>query len=295
VGHRPERHSDNTPRQAVAGVARRYDADDRAARRSADPEEISVRTVILAGGRGTRLAEETHAIPKPMVTIGERPILWHIMEHYAEYGHTDFVVALGYKGYVIKDYFANYFLHHCDTRVDLATGAVEYLSGSHRDWTVTLVDTGIDSMTGGRLARLRHLLSERFLVTYGDGLADVPIDEVIKKHEDAGALATVTAVHPPARFGALALDDGRVTHFREKPEDSVDRINGGFLVVEPEALDLVTGDDTVLETAVLSELAARGRLAAYEHDGFWMPMDTLRERDELRRLWATGQAPWTTR
>jgi glucose-1-phosphate cytidylyltransferase len=256
---------------------------------------VRVKTVILAGGRGTRLAEETYAIPKPMVTIGDRPILWHIMEHYAQYGHTDFIVALGYKGYVIKDYFANYFKHHCDMRVDLSTGEVEYLSGSHRDWRVTLVDTGIESMTGGRLGRLADELRERFLLTYGDGLSDVPIDKVIRRHDESGALATVTAVHSPSRFGAVAIDDGVVTRFREKPEDGVDRINGGFLVMEPEALELVTGDDTVLEAGVLPELAARGRLAAYEHDGFWMPMDTLRERDELRRLWSTGRAPWVSR
>jgi glucose-1-phosphate cytidylyltransferase len=254
-----------------------------------------VKTVILAGGRGTRLAEETHAVPKPMVTIGDRPILWHIMEHYAAYGHTDFVVALGYKGFVIKEYFANYFNHNYDMTVDLATGAVEYLSGSHRDWRVTLVDTGLDSMTGGRLGRLAPVLTERFLLTYGDGLSDVPIDKIVAHHEQSRALATVTAVHPPSRFGALGVSDGMVTHFREKPDDAVDRINGGFLVMEPEALELVTGDDTVLESTVLTELAARGRLAAYEHDGFWMPMDTLRERDELHRMWVSGEAPWVVR
>jgi glucose-1-phosphate cytidylyltransferase len=254
-----------------------------------------VKTVILAGGRGTRLSEETHAIPKPMVSIGDRPILWHIMEHYAQYGHTDFVVALGYKGFVIKEYFANYFRHHCDMAVDLATGEVEYLSGSHRDWRVTLVDTGEDSMTGGRLGRLAPILQERFLLTYGDGLSDVPIDKVVERHEQAGALATITAVHPAARFGALGISDGVVTHFREKPQDSVDRINGGFLVMEPEVLELVAGDDTVLESSVLTTLAARGKLAAYEHDGFWMPMDTLREREELQRMWLSGEAPWVRR
>jgi glucose-1-phosphate cytidylyltransferase len=251
-----------------------------------------VKTVILAGGRGTRLAEETRSIPKPMVTIGDRPILWHIMEHYAQYGHEDFVVALGYKGFVIKEYFANYFRHNCDMTVDLATGATTYLSGSHRDWRITLVDTGLDSMTGGRLGRLAPMLQERFLLTYGDGLSDVPIDKVVQRHEESDALATVTAVHPPPRFGALSISDGMVRHFREKSDDAVDRINGGFLVMEPEALELVTGDDTVLELTVLSTLASRGRLAAYEHDGFWMPMDTLRERDELRRLWLSGAAPW---
>lgn len=254
-----------------------------------------MKTVILAGGRGTRLAEETHSVPKPMVLIGDRPMLWHIMEHYAAFGHTDFVVALGYKGFVVKEYFANYFRHHCDMTVDLSTGDVKYLSGSHRDWRVTLVDTGQDSMTGGRLRRLAPMLDSRFMLTYGDGLSDVPIDKVIQRHEECGALATVTAVHPPPRFGALAVSDGMVTRFREKSGDGVDRINGGFLVMEPQALDLVTGDDTVLETTVLGGLADRGQLAAYPHNGFWMPMDTLRERDELNRIWSTGQAPWAPR
>lgn len=253
-----------------------------------------MKTVILAGGRGTRLSEETHAIPKPMVSIGGRPIIWHIMRHYANHGHTDFVVALGYKGSVIKEYFANYFSHECDMSVDLATGSVHYLSPSTADWTVTLVDTGQDSMTGGRLGRLRHLLDERFMLTYGDGLSDVPIGQLIDRHQRSGARATVTAVHPPARFGALALEGGMVTHFREKARDSVDRINGGFLVVEPDVLDLVAGDDTVFESTVLTELAGQGDLAAFEHDGFWMPMDTLRERDELNRIWNEGNAPWAT-
>jgi len=254
-----------------------------------------VKTVILAGGRGTRLAEETHAIPKPMVDIGGRPILWHIMQHYAAYGHADFVVALGYKGYVIKEYFANHLMHECDMAVDLASGTVEYLSQSSQDWKVTLIDTGADSMTGGRIKRLSGLLDERFLLTYGDGLSDVPIDEVVRHHEESGALATVTAVHPPPRFGALGISDGKVTDFREKPQDSHDRINGGYFVVEPEVLDLIDGDATPFETTPLAVLAERGQLAAYEHDGFWMPMDTLRERDELNRIWESGNAPWTKR
>jgi glucose-1-phosphate cytidylyltransferase len=251
-----------------------------------------VKTVILAGGRGTRLAEETHAIPKPMVAIGGKPILWHIMSHYARYGHADFVVALGYKGFVIKEYFANHLLHDCDISVDLASGSVEYLSQSRHDWRVTLIDTGDQSMTGGRLGRLRPLLTERFLLTYGDGLSDVPIDSVIAHHVKTGSLATVTAVHPPPRFGALEVVDGKVASFREKQRESHDRINGGYFVAEPEILDLVEDDATVFETRVLGTLAERGELGAYEHDGFWMPMDTLRERDELNKLWESGDAPW---
>jgi glucose-1-phosphate cytidylyltransferase len=254
-----------------------------------------MKTVILAGGRGTRLSEETHAIPKPMVAIGGRPIIWHIMNHYASFGFTDFVVALGYKGYVLKEYFANQLLHECDISVNLSTGSLEYLSRSQHDWRVTLIDTGAESMTGGRLGRVSALLTERFLLTYGDGLSDVPVDAVVRHHEAAGALATVTAVHPPPRFGALGISDGHVTHFREKPVDSHDRINGGYFVVEPEALQLVESDATVFESTVLSTLADRGQLAAYEHDGFWMPMDTLRERDELNRLWESGEAPWVVR
>ena len=251
-----------------------------------------MRTVILAGGRGTRLAEETHAVPKPMVNIGDRPILWHIMRHYATFGYADFVVALGYKGYVIKEYFANHLMHSCDMSVDLSTGSVEYLSRSTLDWKVTLIDTGADSMTGGRIKRLSGLLTDRFLLTYGDGLSDVPIDDVVATHEKSGALATVTAVHPPPRFGSLGVTDGLVTHFREKPNDSHDWINGGYFVVEPDVLDLIEGDDVPFEAAPLMTLAQRGQLAAYQHDGFWMPMDTVRERDELNQLWNSGKAPW---
>ena len=251
-----------------------------------------MKTVILAGGRGTRLAEETHAIPKPMVAIGGRPILWHIMRHYASFGYADFVVALGYKGYVIKEYFANHLLHECDVSVDLATGGVEYLSRSAMNWKVTLIDTGADSMTGGRIRRLAPLLDERFLLTYGDGLSDVPVDAVVAHHEKTGALATVTAVHPPPRFGSLELEGGLVREFAEKPHDSHDWINGGYFVVEPEVLDLVEGDHVPFESTPLTTLADRGRLAAYEHHGFWMPMDTVRERDELNRIWSTGNAPW---
>jgi glucose-1-phosphate cytidylyltransferase len=250
------------------------------------------KVVILAGGRGTRLSEETHAIPKPMVHIGGRPIIWHIMSHYARFGFTDFVVACGYKGYVLKEYFTNYLTHQSDLTVDLRTGDTIVLAPRSEDWTVTLVDTGLESMTGGRLKRLSPLLAGRFLMTYGDGLSDVRVPEVIAHHEAHRALATVTAVSPPPRFGVLELADGRVDRFREKPADSTTRINGGFFVLEPEVLDLLEDDATVFESEPLTTLAATGRLAAYEHNGFWMPMDTLRDRDELNRLAETGHPPW---
>jgi glucose-1-phosphate cytidylyltransferase len=256
---------------------------------------VHVKTVILAGGRGTRLSEETHAMPKPMVAIGGRPILWHIMSHYAAHGHTDFVVALGYKGAQIKEYFANYFVHDRDFAVDLRTGRLSFHSEAGLDWQVTLVDTGLDSMTGGRVGRLRDHLTERFMLTYGDGLSDVDLGALLARHAAAGVAGTVTAVHPPPRFGALSVEDGNVVSFQEKSLDSVDRINGGFMVLEPEVIDLVESDDTVLETTVLGALASAGQLAAFEHDGFWQPMDTLRERDVLEDLWQSGNPPWVAR
>ena len=250
------------------------------------------KVVILAGGRGTRLSEETHAIPKPMVRLAGRPMLWHIMKLYADAGFTDFVIACGYKGYVIKEYFTNYFRHESDLRVDLRTGETEILAPRSEEWSVTLADTGIDSMTGGRLKRLAPMLDSRFLMTYGDGLSDVPITDVIAHHEALGALATITAVSPPPRFGALELEDGRVRRFSEKPDDHGARINGGFFVIEPEVLDLIDDDSTVFEAGPLRTLAEQGRLAAYEHDGFWMPMDTLRERDALNSLAESPRPPW---
>jgi glucose-1-phosphate cytidylyltransferase len=227
-----------------------------------------------------------------MVEIGERPILWHIMKTYSHYGFSDFVVCLGYKGYVIKEYFANYLTHECDLSIDLGSGAIEVLSKHPEDWRVTLVDTGQSTMTGGRLGRLAPMLDETFLLTYGDGLSDVPIDDLLTFHRKQGTLATVTAVHQPPRFGALELENGLVTRFREKPLISQDRINGGFFVFEPGMLSLLTGDECVLEADPLSRLAAEGQLAAFQHDGFWQPMDTLRDRDELNRLWDAGDAPW---
>lgn len=252
-----------------------------------------MKVVLLAGGRGTRLAEETHAIPKPMVAVGGKPLLWHIMRHYASFGYDDFVVALGYKGYVIKEYFANYLIHECDLSIKLSDGVIEVITRHREAWRITLVDTGGNTMTGGRLRRLAPLLPSRFMLTYGDGLSDVPIDQLISYHEARGGLATVTAVHPPARFGALAIDDlGMVTRFQEKPSELQDRINGGFFVMEPGVLSLLPDDSCVLENEPLSLLASQGQLAAFQHDGFWMPMDTLRERDELNRLWDSGRAPW---
>ncbi len=251
-----------------------------------------MKVVILAGGRGTRLSEETHSIPKPMVRIGGRPIIWHIMKHYARFGYNDFVVACGYKGYVLKEYFTNYLKHESDLSVRLDTGDTTVLSPPAEDWTVTLADTGLASMTGGRIQRLAPHLDGRFLLTYGDGLSDVPIDRVVALHEREQASVTVTAVSPPPRFGALEIDGTRVTRFAEKPLNTNARINGGFFVVEPGVLDLLSGDDCVFEGGPLEELARVGKLAAYQHDGFWMAMDTVRDRDELNALWDSGSAPW---
>jgi glucose-1-phosphate cytidylyltransferase len=248
--------------------------------------------VILAGGRGTRLSEETRLVPKPMVSIGGRPILWHIMRHYARYGYNDFVIACGYKGYIIKEYFANYLMHESDLSVRLGTGETTVLSPPTEDWTVTLADTGADSMTGGRIRRLRPFLGERFLLTYGDGLCNVPLDQLVALHEEIGATVTVTAVSPPPRFGALQIEGPWVRQFTEKPVATHDRINGGFFVVEPDIFDLIDGDDCVFETGPLSTLAESGRLAAYPHDGFWMGMDTIRERDQLDAMAQEAVPPW---
>lgn len=251
-----------------------------------------MKVVILAGGRGTRLSEETHAIPKPMVSIGGRPIIWHIMKHYATFGFDDFVVACGYKGDVLKNYFANYPTHESDIRVDLGTGTVEVLSQSNLDWKVTLIDTGLDTRTGGRIKRIEGLLDETFLLTYGDGLSDVPIDRLLEHHRQHGVLATVTAVHPIPRWGAMSIDAGRVTGFVEKPADPSSWVNGGYFVMEPAVLDLLHGDETGLEQEPMEQLAATGQLAAFPHEGFWMAMDTARDRDELNALWEADQAPW---
>ncbi|MBO9520733.1 MAG: glucose-1-phosphate cytidylyltransferase [Nocardioidaceae bacterium] len=253
-----------------------------------------MKVVILAGGRGTRLSEETHAIPKPMVRIGGRPIIWHIMSRYAAYGFDDFIVACGYKGEVLKEYFSRYRANESDIRVDLDTGSVELLSQPAKNWRVTLVDTGQDTKTGGRIKRLERFLDDTFMLTYGDGLADIPIDALIEHHRVQRATATVTAVHPLPRWGALSVEDERVVGFSEKPADPSSWVNGGYFVMEPEILDLLV-DEPGLEQEPMETLAARRQLAAYRHDGFWMAMDTARDRDELNELWDRGDAPWTAR
>jgi glucose-1-phosphate cytidylyltransferase len=252
-----------------------------------------MKVVLLAGGIGSRLSEETAVRPKPMVEIGGQPILWHIMMGYARHGLTDFIVCLGYKGYLIKEYFANFVLHRSDLTVDLATGSVSLLRGDGvPDWRVTLVDTGAETQTGGRLRRIAHLLDpdEPFCMTYGDGLSDVDVGRLIAFHREQGREATLTAVRPPGRFGATVLAGERVERFEEKPADGW--INGGFFVLEPRVVRRIAGDETAWELEPLAGLAADGELAAFRHEGFWQPMDTLRERAQLEALWASGEAPW---
>lgn len=255
-----------------------------------------MKCVILAGGLGTRLAEETSRIPKPMVEIGGRPILWHIMKIYAAHGLNDFIVCCGYKGYVIKEYFANYYLHGADVTFDLRSGATEIINNQTEPWRVTLIDTGQDSMTGGRLRRVMPLLQDEdaFCMTYGDGVGDIDVTRLIGFHRAHGRLATVTAVPPAARFGRLELDSGRVREFSEKPADDGGVINGGYFVLSPGVARHLVDDATIWERAPLMALAAEGELMAYEHKGFWQPMDTIRERQELEAHWASGKAPWKT-
>lgn len=252
-----------------------------------------MKTVILAGGFGTRLSEETTARPKPMVEIGGRPILWHVMSIFGSHGYDEFVIACGYKGEVIKQYFGDFFHHHSDWFVDLASGQRTIVSQRAPEWRVHLVDTGTETLTGGRVLRLRDLVSDgTFMVTYGDGLGDVDIPALVAFHKSHGRLATVTAVHPPSRFGALELEGDQVAVYSEKPQTNVGWINGGFLVFEPDVLDLIHGADSSLERDVLELLAAKGELMAFRHHGFFQPMDTLREKKLLEDLWASGEAPW---
>lgn len=253
-----------------------------------------MKTVILAGGFGTRLAEYTNIIPKPMVEVGGQPIIWHIMNLYAYYGYNEFIVALGYKGEVIKEYFLNYYSLKSDFTVDLATGNVEYIHKEPVDWKVTLVDTGPDTMTGGRLKRLkRYLENDTFMLTYGDGVSNVNISELVNFHRSHGKIATVTAVHPSARFGELVVSDNHsVSSFKEKPQITQGWINGGFFVLEPEFLDLISSDSTVLEEEPLEEAASSENLKCYQHKDFWQCMDTVRDRNVLEELWKNGNAPW---
>jgi glucose-1-phosphate cytidylyltransferase len=251
-----------------------------------------VKVVILAGGYGTRLSEETAAIPKPMIDIGGYPLLWHLMKVFATQGLSDFVVALGYKGHVIKKYFLEYPQLQSDLRVDLGRGTIEREDGVREDWRIELVDTGLDTMTGGRLKRLATHLDETFIFTYGDGLATVDVQKLVAFHRAHGKLATVTAVRPPSRFGMLSLDGTRVLRFNEKPQDSPQLISGGFFVLEPDVIDLVAGDETSWEKEPLERLADAGELRAYTHDGYWQCVDTLHELRLLRNAWDGGQAPW---
>ncbi|NYE24217.1 glucose-1-phosphate cytidylyltransferase [Pigmentiphaga litoralis] len=253
-----------------------------------------MKAVILAGGLGTRISEETSVKPKPMVEVGGKPILWHIMKIYSHYGINDFVICCGYKGYVIKEYFANYFLHMSDVTFDMSTNQMEVHQRFAESWKVTLVDTGENSMTGGRLGRVKDYVKdeEAFCFTYGDGVADVNIGELVEFHKQSGTKATLTATYPPGRFGALDIRGDKVKSFTEKPKGDGGLINGGFFVLSPKVLDLITGDDCVWEREPLEALAAEGELAAYAHDGFWQPMDTLRDKVHLEELWQSGKAPW---
>jgi len=255
----------------------------------------ALKLVILAGGLGTRIAEETESRPKPMVEIGGRPILWHIMKMYSVAGVNDFVVCLGYKGYVVKEYFANYFLHSTDVTIDVRRNAMTFHDTQAEPWQVTLVDTGAESMTGGRLKRVaRYLGDETFCMTYGDGVSDVDVAGLIAFHKAHGRDATVTAVRPPGRFGALEMTGEHVDGFVEKPHGDGSWINGGFFVLSPKVLDRIAGDDTVWEREPLEGLAKDGQLRAFRHEGFWQPMDTLRDRRYLEALWESGKAAWKT-
>ena len=258
-----------------------------------------MKAVIFAGGLGTRLSEETAVKPKPMVEVGGKPILWHIMKIYSSHGVSDFVVCCGYKGHVIKEYFANYFLHRSDVTFDLKHNKMHVHQNGVEPWTVTLIDTGEDTLKGGRLLRVReHIGDETFCLTYGDGVSDVDVSCLIGFHKAQNALVTLTAVQPPGRFGAFTLGDSdtKISTFKEKPQGGSAWINGGYFVVEPEALDYIEDESDRMdwEKAPLENMAEEGRLAAYKHHGFWQPMDTLHDKNKLERMWASGEAPWKT-
>ena len=255
-----------------------------------------MKAVILAGGLGTRFSEETAEKPKPMIEIGGKPILWHIMKVYSSHGVNDFIVCCGYKGYVIKEYFKNYFLHMSDVTFDMSKNAMHVHKERAEPWKVTLVDTGDNSMTGGRLKRIKNYIKddEVFCFTYGDGLSDVNISDLIKFHKDSGKLATLTAVYPPGRFGALEIENMSVKSFKEKPRGDGAFINGGFFVLSPQAIEFIDDDRSVWEQEPLQKLSELGQLQAFKHDGFWQPMDTLRDKIFLEKLWNSNKAPWKT-
>ncbi len=256
-----------------------------------------MKVLLLAGGYGTRLSEETDIRPKPMVEIGGKPILWHIMKIYSSYGFNEFVVLLGYKGYYIKEYFANYFLHQSDVTLDIQTGKMEVLNNSSEPWKITLLDTGTDSMTGGRVKRAQDFVGdEPFMLTYGDGVSDINIEELVEFHKAHGKAMTMTSAQPDGRFGALNIEENfQVSSFQEKPKGDGGWINAGFFVCEPKVFDYITeGDSTIFEQAPLMNLAKDGEIFTFKHDGFWKPMDTLRDKQELQKLWDSGNAPWKT-
>jgi len=254
---------------------------------------IYTKVVILAGGLGTRLSEETTVRPKPMVEIGGKPILWHIMKIYSHFGFNEFIICLGYKGYMIKEYFANYSLHMSDVTIDMNNNTTEIHHNYSEPWKVTLIDTGDNTMTGGRVKRIQpHIGNNPFMLTYGDGISDVNIPVLLKFHEKNKKIGTLTAIRPAGRFGALEIRNNSVTSFMEKPKGDGDYVNGGFFVFEPDLFDYLKNDATVLERGPLESLAGEGQLNAYKHDGFWHPMDTLRDKNYLEGVWATGKAPW---
>ncbi|MFA6054899.1 MAG: glucose-1-phosphate cytidylyltransferase [Thermodesulfovibrionales bacterium] len=253
-----------------------------------------MKVILLAGGFGTRISEESHLRPKPMIEIGDKPLIWHIMKTYSYYGFNDFIVCLGYKGYIIKEYFANYFLHQSDITIDLDKNRIEAHDSKAEPWKITLVDTGLNTLTGGRIKRVRKYLNKNtFMLTYGDGVGDIDIRRLLDFHKNHGKYATITAVQPPGRFGSMNLGDGdNVLSFQEKPKGDNAWINGGFFVLEPQVMDYIEGDETLWEKEPLERLAKDGQLLAYKHYGFWKPMDTLRDKTELENLWNSEKSPW---